>query len=154
MQLIRKSAGLTQAQVAEKSGLSLSVLKKYETDVNQIGGGALLKWFSINEFAKYSSWFLTDHVRSDEVQVMPNSSTSNSAVSDENETLSQEEFDQEFVKTVADSLLMFCHLGWFEPNTDKVDFDDCGKLVLKDVTSLLNKMPHHQQNLHLIDKTG
>ena len=33
---------------------------------------------------------------------------------------------------------MFCHLDWFRPNKDKaVDFDDCGKLLLKDLKPVI-----------------
>jgi hypothetical protein len=32
---------------------------------------------------------------------------------------------------------MFCHLDWFVPNTDKVDFDDCGKIILKDLRPVI-----------------
>ncbi len=155
MQLIRKSTGLTQAKVVEKSGLSLSVLKKYETDVNQIGGGALLKLFSIEEYEKYSLWFLTGKSAPDMGQIAPGDSEPEEH--EQQQALAQKEFDQQFMKKVEDSMLMFCHLGWFEPKftkEDKIDFDTCSSLILKDVKPLLQKMPQQQRHLHLVDKTG
>lgn len=42
LQAARQNAGLSQSQLAERSGISLSTLQKYERDAKDINGAKLL----------------------------------------------------------------------------------------------------------------
>lgn len=152
IKLIREALKLSQVDFSELVGVGISSLKKNESGVSDASSPTLQKIAEHPISHKYALWLISGQTNPEAGQIAPGDEIPEQSLN--NQTITKDEFDQEFVKTVADSLLMFCHLGWFEPNTEKVDFDDCGKLVLKDVTPLLNKMPQHQQSLNLINKTG
>ncbi len=101
-----------------------------------------------DELQKYSLWLVSDTTNAAAGQVAPGEELPDEKI--KKLKLSQEDFEQRFAKTVADSLLMFCHLGWFVPNPEKVDFDDCGKLVLKDVRTLIEN--RYQQTSDKLSK--
>lgn len=152
---IRADLGLSQRNFAEMVGIPESSYKNYELDKREMGSSTLLSLLSNENCKKYSLWFLTGDSSPDIGQVAPGEKVSEQQTSIAE--ISQDEFQEEFIKTVEDSLLMFCHLGWFEvklKKEDKVDIDTCAKLILKDVTSVLRKMPRTLDNLNLVDKTG
>ncbi|MEZ7207157.1 MULTISPECIES: DNA-binding transcriptional regulator [unclassified Pseudoalteromonas] len=130
--LIRNTTGLSQPKFAELVGISVSSYKKYEGGHSEVGSQPLLTIANHPEFKKYALWLITGDTKPEAGQYSP---------SDKIElanTITTEQFEEKFVETVSQSLLMFCHLDWFKPNVEKqVDFDDCGKLILKDVKPLL-----------------
>lgn len=151
---IRAELGLSQRIFAELVGIPESSYKSYELNKREMGANTLMSLLQHSECQKYSLWFLTGEIAPEIGQVAPGGDVQKSSA--DNMVLSQEEFDQQFTKAVEDSLLMFCHLDWFTPNftkDDKIDFDTCSSIILKDVKPLLAKIPQHQQTLPLIEKT-
>ncbi|MCF2833273.1 hypothetical protein L1273_17675, partial [Pseudoalteromonas sp. DL2-H6] len=49
----------------------------------------------------------------------------------------EEEFEEAFISESIKSLQMFGYLDWISINTDKIDFDACGKLFLKDLKPVI-----------------
>lgn len=147
LKLIRNSLGFSQDKFAQLIGISLSSIKRIE------GGGditfsSLSKITTHENLKQYSLWLVSDITNPAAGQVAPGEELPEEKI--KKLKLSQEDFEQRFAKTVADSLLMFCHLGWFVPNPEKVDFDDCGKLVLKDVRTLIEN--RYQQDTDKLSK--
>lgn len=134
IKLIRTTLKLSQNKFADLVGIPLSSVKNYDGGT-EVGSAALKKVATTEQCAQYALWLLTDTTNIDAGQIAPGDDLPE--LTAQKELLAQTDFDEKFVKTVADSLLMFCHLDWFVPNTDKVDFDDCGKIILKDVRSLI-----------------
>jgi transcriptional regulator with XRE-family HTH domain len=133
--LIRNELNLSQDKFARLVDIPVSTYKKNEGGFSDVGSATLQKVANTEQCAQYALWLLTDKTNIDAGQIAPGDDLPE--LTAQKELLAQTDFDENFVKTVADSLLMFCHLDWFVPNTDKVDFDDCGKIILKDVRSLI-----------------
>lgn len=155
LKLIRNTTGLSQPKFADLIDVPASSYKKYEQDQREMGANILIQLLSHPDCQKYALWFLTGNTNPDSGQIAPGDAEPETTV--ENQALTQVEFDQQFMKVVEDSMLMFCHLGWFEvkfTKEDKIDFDTCSSLILKDIKPVLQKMPQQQQNLHLVNKTG
>ena len=152
---IRLALEMSQPKFAEMVDIPLSTYKKYEQDQREMVGVNLEKILSHPECQKYVLWFMTGKTDPSVGQIAPGDAEAEKQV--EQQALVQKEFDQQFMTTVEDAMIMFCNLGWFTPHFtkgDKVNFDTCSSLILKDVKPLLKKMPQQQQHLHLIDKTG
>jgi len=137
VQMIRKDLGLTQPKFAELVDISLGMIKKYESDINEIGSSPLQKIAKQPECLKYALWLLTDSTNIEAGQIAPGDKSPEEST--EQEKLNLEEYEAKFVEAVGESLLMFCHLDWFTPNKDKVNFDDCGKLILKDLRPVIEQ---------------
>lgn len=155
LKLIRTSTGLSQQKFADFVGLGISSYKKNEGGFTEVGLPTVHKIASHPDLNKYALWLISDITHAESGQIAPGDEELETKV--EQQALVQEEFDQQFMTTVEDAMIMFCNLGWFTPNFtkgDKVNFDTCSSLILKDVKPLLQKMPQQQQHLHLVDKTG
>ncbi|NQZ24464.1 MAG: helix-turn-helix transcriptional regulator [Colwellia sp.] len=136
LKLIRSTTGLSQQKFSDLIGLGISSYKKNEGGFTEVGSITLQKVATHPACNKYALWLISDTTNPESGQIAPGDIDSEQAL--KNEALSQDEFDKEFIKTVGDSLLMFCHLGWFTPDKDnKKVFDDSGTLILKDVRSLI-----------------
>jgi len=136
IKLIRSELGLNQDNFAELIGIPSGSLKKYESESREMGLATFQKITSHPDCQKYALWLTSGKTAPESGQIAPGDIVSEQSI--KNDELSQEKFDEEFIKTVGDSLLMFCHLGWFTPNADnKKVFDDSGTLILKDVRSLI-----------------
>ncbi|CAM4263417.1 helix-turn-helix domain-containing protein [Pseudoalteromonas maricaloris] len=130
--MIRNKTGLNQQKFADLVGISISSYKKYESGHSEVGAPPLLAVANHPDLKKYTLWLMTGETNPEAGQVSPSDHI------DKSESLTAEQFEEKFVEAVAQALLMFCHLDWFKPNVEKqVDFDDCGKLILKDVKPLL-----------------
>ena len=155
LKIIRNAVNLSQPKFAELVSIPVSTYRKYEQGQSEMGSIALTQLLSHPACKKYALWFMTSETAPDSNQIAPGDEVSDQQI--DTAEISQDEFQQEFVKTVEDSLLMFCHLGWFEvklKKEDKVDIDTCAQLILKDVTPTLRKMPRQLDNFTMIDKTG
>jgi transcriptional regulator with XRE-family HTH domain len=135
IKLIRNYLNLSQEKFSQLTGISASSIKRIE------GGGdttfaTLQKITTHSDLQKYTLWLVSDTTNLAAGQISPGDIEPEQAR--KTEALSQEEFDKNFIKTVGDSLLMFCHLGWFTPDLDnKKVFDDSSTIILKDVRSLI-----------------
>lgn len=152
---IRNAVNLSQPKFSELVDIPVSSYRRYEQNQSEMLVTNLEKILSHPEFQKYVLWFMTGKTNPSVGQIAPGDAEAEEQV--EQQALAQVEFDQQFMKVVEDSMLMFCHLGWFEvkfTKEDKIDFDTCSSLILKDMKPVLQKMPQQQQNLHLVNKTG
>lgn len=72
LRAIREAEGLTQPQFAEKTGISLSTIKKIDSGINKsLHAETLLKVAGVAGFEKYSLWLLTDQVNPEGGQISP-----------------------------------------------------------------------------------
>ncbi|WP_440056104.1 helix-turn-helix domain-containing protein [Pseudoalteromonas sp. T1lg65] len=134
LKLVRTSLGLTQAQFCDLLGIGIGGYKKYEIGLSEPGYPVIEKFANHESTKMYMLWLLTDNTNPSLGQISPGDKLTVSAGE-----LSDDEFETQFVEIVSQAILMFCHLNWFTPNTQKpVDFDDCGKLILKDLKPLLS----------------
>lgn len=132
LKLIRSSTGLSQQKFTDEIDISLASYKRYETGSNDIPAAVLVKILQHKDLSKFTLWLFTDKTAPEAGQIAPGDK-------ELHEKLTDEQFETEFVKTSVDALMMFCHLDWFRPNLEKpVDFDDCGKLLLKDLKPVIN----------------
>lgn len=130
--LIRGTTGLNQIKFAELVGIGISSYKKYESGNHDVGTQSLLAVTNHPKFKKYALWLVTGDTNPAAGQYAPGD------IAPECNSLSEEEFEEQFIDVAVGSLMMFCHLDWFKPNKDKnVDFNDCGKILLKDLRPVI-----------------
>lgn len=130
--MIRGATGLNQVKFAELVDVGISSYKKYESGHSEVGTPALLKIANHPQFKKYALWLVTGDTNPAAGQYAPGD------ITPESSSLSEEEFEEQFIDVAVGSLMMFCHLDWFKPNKDKnVDFNDCGKILLKDLRPVI-----------------
>ena len=78
-------------------------------------------------------WLFTGEINPAAGQIAPGDSMSDQGL------LNEEEFEKQFIDTSIKSLMMFFHLDWFRVNPDKkIDINDCGKLLLKDLKPIID----------------
>ncbi|WP_405598962.1 MULTISPECIES: helix-turn-helix domain-containing protein [unclassified Pseudoalteromonas] len=131
--LIRGAAGLNQVKFAELVDVGISSYKKYESGHSEVGTPALLKVANHPSLKKYALWLVTGETNPTAGQFSP------SDVINEQALLGDEEFEEQFIDTSIKSLMMFFHLDWFRVNPDKkIDINDCGKLLLKDLKPIID----------------
>ncbi|WP_065978227.1 helix-turn-helix domain-containing protein [Pseudoalteromonas lipolytica] len=132
IKLIRGTTGLNQIQFSELVGIGISSFKKYESGNRDVGAQSLLAIANHPQFKKYALWLVTGDTNPAAGQYAPGD------ITPECNSLSEEEFEEQFIDVAVGSLMMFCHLDWFKPNKDKnVDFNDCGKILLKDLRPVI-----------------
>lgn len=130
--LIRGTTGLNQIKFSELVGIGISSYKKYESGNHDVGTQSLLAVTNHPKFKKYALWLVTGDTDPAAGQYAPGD------IIPESSSLSEEEFEEQFIDVAVGSLMMFCHLDWFKPNKDKkVDFNDCGKILLKDLRPVI-----------------
>lgn len=132
LKLIRESLHLTQAKFCEMLDLGLSGYKKYELGAEP-GGNAIKKIANHPKTKMYFMWLFTDETNPELGQIAPGDFISEQGL------LNEEEFEKQFIDTSVQSLMMFFHLDWFKVNPDKkIDINDCGKLLLKDLKPVID----------------
>ncbi len=139
--LIRSATGLNQVKFAELVDVGISSYKKYESGHSEVGTPALLKVANHPQLKQYALWLITDETNPAAGQYAPGDVTPESA------SLSDVEFEEQFIDVAVGSLMMFCHLDWFTPNKDKsIDFNDCGKILLKDLRPVIDARVSNSAN--------
>lgn len=70
---IRKAEGLTQAKLAEETGISLSAIKNYETGQKDVGLSIVTKFTNHPRFEKYTLWLMSEDGKTNEAagQISP-----------------------------------------------------------------------------------
>ncbi|WP_024602866.1 helix-turn-helix transcriptional regulator [Pseudoalteromonas sp. TB41] len=133
IKLIRGTTGLNQIKFSELVGIGISSYKKYESGNRDVGAQSLLSIANHPQFKKYALWLITGETNPAAGQFAPGD------VIDELGLLNEEEFEEQFIDTSIKSLMMFFHLDWFRVNPDKkIDINDCGKLLLKDLKPIID----------------
>ncbi|MCL1123335.1 helix-turn-helix domain-containing protein [Shewanella surugensis] len=146
--LIRETFGLSQVKFAEKLEISLSSYKKYESGFQEVGRPALQKVASDPDCVKYALWLVADITNPEAGQIAPGDTEPEQAKVAAQ--LKQEEYEAQAAKVLTDALMMFCYLDWFTPNKDKMNFDDCAKLLLKDLQPVINQRFETNQKIQAI----
>lgn len=132
LKLIRESMGFSQAKFAEMLDIGLSGYKRYELG-NEPSGNTIKKIANHPKTKMYFMWLFTDETNPELGQIAPGDFISEQGL------LNEEEFEKQFIDTSIKSLMMFFHLDWFKVNPDKkIDINDCGKLLLKDLKPIID----------------
>jgi transcriptional regulator with XRE-family HTH domain len=132
--LIRNTTGLSQPKFAALVDISPSSYRKYEGGFIEVGAQPILNVANHPDLKKYALWLVTGDTNPAAGQFAPGEESSN------NHTLTDDEYEEKFLKVVADTLIMFCVLDWFTPNKEKgISFDDCAKLLFKDLKPVISE---------------
>ena len=133
--IVRSLLGLSQAKFCELLDIGLGGYKKTEIGTTEPGYSVIEKFANHPDTQMYVLWLLTDKTNPEAGQYAPGDHVI------EDEALSNEQFEQQAIEALAQSQLMFCHLGWFKPNEDKLDeklFDECGAISLNSIKPLIS----------------
>lgn len=68
---IRKAEGLTQAQLAELTGISLSAIRNYESRQKEVGLSVVERFVTAPKFMKYTLWLMTGQTAPESGQIAP-----------------------------------------------------------------------------------
>lgn len=139
IKVIRESLNLSQAKFCELLDIGLSGYKKYETGISEPGAGNLEKIANHPQTKMYFLWLFTGETHPALGQIAPGDVVPEGK-------LSEEQFEEKFIDTTINSLMMFCHLGWFTPNKDENVFNDCSKLLLKDLRPVIDARVSNSAN--------
>ncbi|UDQ80178.1 helix-turn-helix domain-containing protein [Erwinia rhapontici] len=71
LRLIRKAEGLTQAAVAEETGIALSSIRNYESGGVAVGLKVIEKFLAMTRFQKYTLWLMTGQTAPESGQIAP-----------------------------------------------------------------------------------
>ena len=144
IKVMRNSFGMSQDKFSKFTGISLSSIKRVETG-GDMSFASLQKLTTHEHCSKYTLWLVSDTTNAIAGQIAPGDELPEQAA--EKEQLAQAEYEEKFVKTVGDSILMFCHLDWFTPKSDSGKlFDDCGKIILKDLRPVIESRYKETKN--------
>ncbi|WP_105168705.1 helix-turn-helix transcriptional regulator [Pseudoalteromonas sp. T1lg23B] len=127
---LRISVDESQVNFAEMLEIPVPSYRKYEKGEREPTLSVISKFFEHPSTKAFAQWLITG-------ENYPNATT-DKPISTQNysPTLSEGEFEQQFVKTAKETLLFMCHLGWFK-STKTADFETCGQLLLRDLKPLL-----------------
>lgn len=71
IKLIRISEGFSQAEFSQITGISLGMIKQYETGIRGVGTDSLLKVTNCESLYKYTLWLMTDTTSEAAGQIAP-----------------------------------------------------------------------------------
>ncbi|MCF6442532.1 helix-turn-helix transcriptional regulator [Pseudoalteromonas luteoviolacea] len=129
---LRVSLEESQISFSEILDIPTASYRKYEKGEREPTLSVIEKFFSHPLTENHAHWLITGEQR-------PNATTSNQNVTHENITQSyNKDFETQFIKTIKESLLFICHLGWFKTGKE-VNFESCGKILLRDLEPFLDK---------------
>ncbi|MBD1582776.1 helix-turn-helix domain-containing protein [Pseudoalteromonas sp. S16_S37] len=131
LRLIRKSTGLSQQKFSAEIDVPLASYKRYETGANEVGVSVVQKILGYKDFNKYTLWLLNDSTNPSYGQISPDSNSPTPVPSVAN-------VEKVFIETVVKCLMNFGYFGWVTFNTEKMDFDVCGKYIFKEVAPLFH----------------
>ncbi|KZN50323.1 helix-turn-helix domain-containing protein [Pseudoalteromonas luteoviolacea] len=134
---LRVSLEESQISFSEILDIPTASYRKYEKGEREPTLSVIEKFFSHPLTEGHAYWLITGEQR-------PNGDTSNQGMTSANVTQSyNKDFEDEFIKTAKESLLFICHLGWFKRGKE-VNFESCGKILLRDLEPFLNKQTNNQ----------
>ncbi|CAM3947082.1 helix-turn-helix transcriptional regulator [Pseudoalteromonas byunsanensis] len=127
---LRISVDESQVNFAEMLEIPVPSYRKYEKGEREPTLSVISKFFENPSTKAFAQWLITGENH-------PNATTNNPISAHVSApTLSEDEFEQQFVKTAKETLLFMCHLGWFK-STKAADFETSGQLLLRDLKPLL-----------------
>ncbi|HCM7227015.1 TPA: helix-turn-helix transcriptional regulator [Klebsiella aerogenes] len=71
LKMIRDAEGLSQAKFAQLTGISLGMIKQYETGIRGAGVETLLKITTCAVLKKYTLWLMSDETNESAGQIAP-----------------------------------------------------------------------------------
>ncbi|MBQ4814091.1 hypothetical protein A7985_00200 [Pseudoalteromonas luteoviolacea] len=129
---LRVSLEESQISFSELLDIPTASYRKYEKGEREPTLSVIEKFFSHPLTEKHACWLITG-------QESPNATTSSQSTQSNKVTQSYDkDFESQFLKAAKESLLFICHLGWFKAGKE-VNFDNCGKILLRDLQPFLNK---------------
>ncbi|OHU87657.1 MULTISPECIES: helix-turn-helix transcriptional regulator [Pseudoalteromonas] len=127
---LRISVDESQVSFAEMLEIPVPSYRKYEKGEREPTLSVISKFFEHPSTKAFAQWLITGENH-------PNATTNNpTSMQTYTPFLSEDEFEQQFVKTAKETLLFMCHLGWFK-STKTADFETSGQLLLRDLKPLL-----------------
>ncbi|BBN82116.1 hypothetical protein PA25_21010 [Pseudoalteromonas sp. A25] len=128
---LRISVDESQINFAEMLEIPVPSYRKYEKGEREPTLSVISKFFEHPKTKAFAHWLITGENH-------PNATT-NTPISDEffTPTLSEEEFEKQFISKTKETLLFLCHLGWFK-STKTANFETSGKLLLRDLKPMLS----------------
>lgn len=132
LKLIRESMGVSQAKFAEMLDIGLSGYKRYELG-NEPSGNTIKKIANHPKTKMYFMWLFTDETNPELGQIAPGD------MLESKDELTEEDFEEQFLKKSEQALMMFFFMGWFVKSPDK-DFkiEDCSKSLLKELKPIID----------------
>ncbi|KZN36218.1 helix-turn-helix domain-containing protein [Pseudoalteromonas luteoviolacea] len=129
---LRVSLEESQISFSEILDIPTASYRKYEKGEREPTLSVIEKFFSHPLTEKHACWLITGQER-------PNATTSTQSNQSQNMTQSYDkDFESQFLKAAKESLLFICHLGWFKRGKE-VNFENCGKILLRDLQPFLDK---------------
>ncbi|MBE0369239.1 helix-turn-helix domain-containing protein [Pseudoalteromonas aurantia] len=127
---IRVHFDKSQIEFAEFLDIPVPSYRKYESGDREPTLNVIQKVFSKKELKPHCHWLITG----EEFTVDAELSSVNAHFK---HITGKEEYEQAFINETVKSMQMFGYLDWIEINTDKIDLDACGKLLLKDLEPII-----------------
>ncbi|KZN65522.1 hypothetical protein N473_12480 [Pseudoalteromonas luteoviolacea CPMOR-1] len=135
---LRVSLEESQISFSEILDIPTASYRKYEKGEREPTLSVIEKFFTHPLTQNHACWLITGEER-------PNADTSNTQMTPPDVTQSyNKDFESKFIQTAKESLLFICHLGWFKRGKE-VNFESCGKILLRDLEPFLDKNAGSQQ---------
>ena len=135
LKLIRTAIGKDQQVFAQLIDVADQQYATYESGQRDVCAQVLKKICSHPECVRYTLWLMTDQTNAAAGQIAPGdpSPLQLTAINQSEESC----FDYQFMQTTEQALQLFCQLDWFLPNENITNFNDCSRLLLKDLKAVI-----------------
>lgn len=133
--LIRTAIGKSQQAFADLIDIPLSQYEQFEAGTAQVSSLQLKDICSHQDCARYALWLMTDKTSPISGQIAPGDPSPLQLT--ELAGADKESFEYKFMAATEEALQIFCQLNWFTPNIDTANFNDCARLLLKDLQALI-----------------
>lgn len=130
---------LSQKEFSEMVDIPTPSYRKYEIGEREPLFTAVQKIVMHPRCKDYGHWLITGETQPLAGNVAPVENSTKSMVATDTAN-----FEKSFIDEVTKTLQMFGYLDWITVNTDKIDFDACGKLLLKEVAPIIDS--HYSTN--------
>jgi len=134
LKLIRTALGKSPQFFADILEIPVDQYQAYETGEREICASELKAISSHPECLRYTLWLMTDQTNALAGQIAPGDPSPLKLAKQEEDKNS---FDYQFIQTTEEALQLFCQLDWFIPNTKTANFNDCARLLLKDLKGVI-----------------
>jgi transcriptional regulator with XRE-family HTH domain len=138
---MRKSLGLSQAKFAETVDISLGMIKKYETGVNEMGSAPLQKMLAVPDCFQFTLWLLTGQTASIAGQISPDNYPPTNS-----ETDAEKYLQEVYISQSNNALKSMDQLEWLSTR-DNIEYSDISNVILKQVQPTINLMAIEQAKL-------
>lgn len=134
LKLLRTAIGKNQQFFADILEIPVSQYLAYETGEREVCAEELKAICSHPDCLRYTLWVMTDQTNTLAGQIAPGDP---SPLKLTEQTNQKDSFDYQFIEATEEALQLFCQLDWFIPNTSTANFNDCARLLLKDLKGVI-----------------